>query len=381
MHRTSPFINAVLACLALAAFSTPSRAADLPKDPDKLAPAQAVDAWLAVVEDEAQPSVRRNYAEGRIVMLGKAAVPRLMEVWETVSGDRRGRVAEIFGMMTDLPDSAVEALLAELRSRGPGAHPHVARALADRKVTRAVPLMVAAWPEAPDEMRLAILHALGRIGDETASDIFMQSLDSRDRLIRATAADGLLRVLATLRNRGENPLNSPKGTVPRASKDAYRPIFKRTLDYSEKGSAFESRRMLVAGLGQVGDPGASGLLRRLLRGQCVAVSIKPDQVLDMRIAAAGSLGRLQCHEAVDDLTEAARAGDAMLRRAALDALVSIDDEACVPALVDLLEECAPKDRRDVVRALRQIAGQPFGDTPAPWRQWWDERETREEPPT
>ncbi len=99
---------------------------------------------------------------------------------------------------------------------------------------------------------------------------------------------------------------------------------------------------------------------------------------------AGEIGLpvvIHCREAVDDLSEAARSEDPMLRRTALDALVSIGDEACIPALVELLGEVSPKERREVVQALRQIAHQPFGENPDQWRQWWEERNARSESPT
>jgi HEAT repeat protein len=354
MRRTLRFIELARALVLLAAVAaaSPSAAAEMPKDPDRLSPAKAVDAWLAVVEDTDQSHLRRNYAEGRIVLLGKVALPRLLELWRDASEDRRGTIAEILGMTTDLPPEGVQVLTDEVKKRGFRVHPHVVRALADRNAVEAVPLMLEALPNAPDELRLATLHALGRLADERAADVLVASLDHPDRLIRTTAADGLTRLLTALRV-----------ATDAKRKDAYRPLFRRTLDYAEKGATFESRRILAGGMGLVGDPDATGLLRRLLRFETV----------EMRIAAAGSLGRLQAHEAVGDLAEAARSEDPLLRRTALDALASIGDESCIPTLVELLETSAPKERRDVLRALRQIARQPFGDNPQQWHQWWEER--------
>ena len=79
---------------------------------------------------------------------------------------------------------------------------------------------------------------------------------------------------------------------------------------------------------------------------------------------------------MDDLVEAARGEDRLLRRTALDALGAIGDEECIPALVDLLEEFPAKERRDVIRALQQVSRQPFGDNPVQWRQWWEEHKAR-----
>ena len=354
MRRTSRFIEWARALVLLAgvAAASPGGAAEMPKDPERLSPGNAVDAWLAVVEDTGQSHLRRNYAEGRIALLGKVALPRLLELWPDASEDRRGTVAEILGMMADLPPEGVRLLMDEVRKQGSRVHPHVVRALADRNAIEAVPLMLEALPNAPDDLRLATLHALGRLADERAADVLVASLDHPDRLIRTTAADGLTRLLTSLRVAADAK-----------KKDAYRPLFRRTLAYAEKGATFESRRVLVGGMGLVGDPDATGLLRRLLRHETV----------EMQIAAAGSLGRLQAREAVGDLAEAARSEDPMLRRTALDALASIGDESCIPTLVDLLETSAPKERRDVLRVLRQIARQPFGDNPQPWRQWWEER--------
>ncbi len=361
MRRTSRSIELILWCVLLALGRT-AVAAEMPRQPEKLPPARAVDAWLAVVEDVRESSVRRNYAEGRIALLGKAAQPRLLELWQGASDERRGTLAEILGMMTDLSEQGVETLMAELRAKGASAHPNVPRALADRDVKKAVPLMLEALPTASGETRLALLHALGRLADPQAADTLVRALDEPDRLVSTTATDGLARLLASMR----------LATGDAKARDAYRSLFRRALDYADKGPNLGARRVLIGGLGLVGDADAVPLLRRLLRRETV----------ELRIAAAGSLGRLQSREAVDDLAEAARSTDPVLRRTALDALAAIGPDAvgCVPTLVEILEESSPKERRDVLRALQQIAQQPFGDNPDQWRQWWEERKAREEPP-
>ncbi len=353
MRPTWRFISAlVLGALLSAVVGREAGTAELPKDAEKLSPEKAVDAWLAVVEDAGQSHVRRNYAEGRIVQMGTAAVPRLLALWKNASEERRGLLAEILGTMSNPTEEGVEALVTELRTKGAATHPNVVRALADRGVARAVPLVLDVLPKASDELRLASLHALGRLADERASDVMVESLDNPDRLVRTTAADGLTRLLASMRV-----------STDAKKKAAYSPLFRRALAYVEKGATFESRRILAVGLGLVGDMDAVALLRRLVRAETV----------EMRIAAAGSLAALQAREATGDLAEAARSEDRMLRRTALDALAAIGDPSCVPTLVEILEESPPRERRDIVRVLRQIAGQPLGDDPEQWRRWWEER--------
>ena len=106
MRLISRWISAGLWCAALLACRSVT-AASLPAKPEKLKPAQAVDAYLAVVEDDGQTAVKRNYAAAQIVKLGDKAVPRIMALYRCAPAGRRGRLADVLSGMTTPDPEAV----------------------------------------------------------------------------------------------------------------------------------------------------------------------------------------------------------------------------------------------------------------------------------
>jgi len=353
MRPTWRFISVVLPAMLLVVAGA-SWAADLPKDAEKLPPGKAVDAYLAVMEDDTQTNARRNYAEMMIVRMGDPAVGRIIELYGHAGAERRGRLAKILAQIPKPSASTVAVLLDDLKKSGPGVDPYVVLALADLKAAQASSLMLEILPRAPDGLRFVLLNALGRLADEKAADALFEGLDSKDRLVRTVSADGLIRLLTDLRAK---PIEG--------GKDSYHPLMKRVADYIENGSSSESRRILVAELGRVGDPDASGILRQVAR-TCSG---------EIQIAAVGSLATLKCADAVGDLVRLLRSKDPILRHRTLEALASIGKMSCVPDLVDMLEGSEPQERREVVEALRRLTNQPFGDNPAQWRLWWEREES------
>jgi len=326
--------------------------AELPKEPEKLAPAQAVNAYLAVVEDPQQTRIRRNYAAAQIVKLGDAALPRLIELYQSAGHERRGYLAEVLGRMKEPGEPAVNMLLDDVKRNRLKTHPNTIRALGELHVPKATPLLLELLPGASEETRLTILCALGRLAEESAADALLGGLDSQDRLVRTTCANGVVSLLVKLK-----PKSSDAG-----KKDAYQVTFRKVLEYIEQGKHTDVRRILVSGMGTVNDPHASSVIGRVLR-----IESGP-----LQTAAARTLGQLKDPDAVGNLTERLFSDNASLRRAALEALGAIGDTRCVPTLIERLETSERAERRHIIRALQQLTRQSFGDNPAQWRLWWEE---------
>ena len=325
-------------------------AAELPKNVEKLSPAEKVDAYLAVVEDARQLPLKRNYAAAQIVELGEQAVPRIMQLYRDGAPERRGCLAGMLGAMKKPGEPAVQMLLEDLRRRGPTVHPNVIKALGDLECAEAAPPLLKLLPKASDSVRPTVLYALGRLADEQAADALFEGFDTSDRLVRTVSANGVIRLLVKLK--AEKDASRPKSP--------YRKVLKRTLEYIESGKRDEVRRVLLSGIGGVQDLRSTTVLRRVLR-----TGAEP-----LRIAAARALGELKDQRAVDSLTEVFLSDKPALRRAALQALAAIGDKSCVPTLIDRLEVSELRERRDIVRTLQQLTKQSFGDNPDQWLRWW-----------
>ncbi|HUU42529.1 MAG TPA: HEAT repeat domain-containing protein [Planctomycetota bacterium] len=356
MTRISSSSGKVAGFLAAALVTTALAAAELPKQPEKLTAAQAVDACLPVAEDPDETPVRRNYAVAQIVRRGKDAVPRIIEIYPAADFDRRGILADVLAGIRDPGTDAAKLLLDDLRRSGLKVHPNVIRALGELNVVEAAEPLVKLMPETTDEMRRVTLAALARLADARAADALLSGLKSPDRLLRMTCADALTRLLAGIR---------PKKQVMSRDDTPFRSVLDRTLEYVRSGEHVDARRFLITGMSRIDDPAVSRVLVHTLR----------DREDSLRAAAAGALGTLKARDAVDDLTRLVDASDDAVRRAALRALGEIGDASCVGQLIDRLDDAEAGRRRDIVLALRQITGERFGDNPEQWRRWYAQHGT------
>ena len=83
-----------------------------------------------------------------------------------------------------------------------------------------------------------------------------------------------------------------------------------------------------------------------------------------------ALGRIGDDRATPVLTQALlKAFDISLREHAAEALGLIRAEAAIDALIESLAHDAPSVRLQVVRSLRRITGESFGDDADAWRSW------------
>ena len=361
-------------------------ATELPKEPEKLSAADAVDAYLAVLEDVSQTAIKRNYAGSRIAAMGDKALPHLVELYADADAERRGYLAAIAGAMDAAKTGPMlKLLLEDVDRHGLSAHPNVIKALGDLHAVASVPRLMELLPGAPDGARQGILYALGQIGELKSAQELFGGLDDADRVTRAACANGIVNILRGPRTEAKSPpVVKPSAEEIRDRARDYRALFDRVIEYADSGKTDDSRMVLIDGLGMLLAEGVDGLpvgsadasrasraLSRLLG--------RDSQPVGVRMVAAESLGRLHDREAVTDLTDVlSHAEDAPLRHAALGALVAIGDRSCVPVLIERLQTRSDTEataaeiaeRRLIVNALRQLTGQPFSDNPEQWRQWW-----------
>jgi|GEM_PF-3287755 len=341
-------------------------AAELPKNPETLTTAEAVKAYLAVLLDDEQTNIRRNYAGSRIVALGKPALPLLVERYKKAANEERGYLSSLLGVMEK--DSASEAvLLDDLKTKGLGVHPNVIRALGQMKSSEARPLLTDLLKRTPKDLRLTVIQALASVADENTADVLKENLDDDDRLVRSSCANGLVQLLLSQKKALLAPV-SPEDSKTSATRrgeagKAYEKVRGLVLKYCQEGRNEDARLILIGGLGPLNDPKAvPPLLDVLERGST-----------PRRASAADALGLLKADAAVDALTSALEEESPVLSRAAIRALVMINDDRCVPKLIDHLEYGPVDQRKDVVKGLQTLTHQNFGETPDAWRKWWISR--------
>jgi len=361
---------AVLLALGLSTASDldPVAAAELPKNPEKLTPAEAVDAYLAVLMDEQQTNIKRNYAGARIVEMGKTALPVVVERYGSAGLEQRGYLASVLGAMTGSHE-AQSVLLADLRENRLNVHPNVIRALGQIGAADARPLLVELLPRADQALRLTVIQALADLADDSTAadstaDVLLKALDDKDRLVRSAAANGLVGLLIHQKEKIESASGPEAKPVSTTQHDAdvkeYERVRTAVLDYCTEGKSEDARSILVGGLGQLGDPKTvDTLLTVFKRGTPALVA-----------GAADALGRLKAESAVNDLSDALESENEVVSHAAIHALVTIGDQRCVPALIRQLDNGPITQRRDIVRGLQTLTQQSFGEAPEAWRQWW-----------
>ena len=342
-----------------------ARAADLPKQPEKLTTSQAVDAYMAVLLDEHQTNIRRNYAGAKIVELGKPAVPVILDRYKAAGRDERGYLASLLGAMGK-SDEAEAVLLADLKDHKLAVHANVIKALGEMNSSKALPVLIKLLPGADGNaaepgLRLTMLHAIADSGDETAAAVLMDGLDDRDRLVRSTCGNGLVGVL----KRGQETMKKAEVRTDRDSaKEAYDKVLNDVTDYCKDGKCEDSRLILISGLGELNDlRAAKDLLDVLDNGSTV-----------LRTAAAETLGKLRAQSAERRLTDMLKDKDAVLRTAAVKALAMIGDRRCVPGLMEYLKTAPIGERKEIVKSLRTLTGQGFGESWEAWQTWWTSQE-------
>jgi HEAT repeat protein len=363
----------------------------LPKHPEAMKTADAVEAYVAVLLDETQTNIRRNYAGGEIVKLGKPAVPALLDRYKQARTDERGYLASLLGAI-GRTDQAEEALVNDLKTNRLNVHPNVIKALGEMGSAQARPLLgellAAVRGDGSDvsAKRLTILQALAGVADETSADALKQGLDDKDRMARAVCSNGLVALLqrmkAGLDGKPSDLVRTGDKTVPTDSKSAakaYAKVLDAVFDYCQWGKNDDARVVLASGLGQLGDEHAEDTLLKLLKKGTPAC---------LRSTAADSLGKLKSRPAVDRLSDMLADDDPAVGLSALRALVAINDRRCVPAFIGELgnTETVRADvsatdrsrivdrRRDLARGLATLTGQSFGENAQAWKRWWASQE-------
>ena len=229
-----------------------------------------------------------------LLRLGSSVVPMLFRAVEREADpNRRG---QLHGILIAMGEAAMPELMRAFENREPVSVRAAARLAGELQSPKAVPPLAALLEGADASLRQEAAKALVRIGDARAIDVLVRALESsvgrraeprrvlprrrRERARRGGAAE-----LAAARRR-EAPLR----------------VRDRARALARAARARRRRRSDLAAL----------LAHRGLRYR--------SQWRDLKVAAAAALGRIPGDEAKAALTEAARRGDAPVRRAAQSAL-------------------------------------------------------------
>jgi HEAT repeat protein len=228
-----------------------------------------------------------------LLRLGSVVVPMLFRAVEREADpNRRG---QLHGILIAMGEAAMPELMRAFESREPVAVRAAARLAGELQSPKAVPPL-AALLEGPDaSMRQEAAKALVRIGDPRALDVLVRALDSSVSDVPNLAAFCL----------------GAAGNGRAA--DALRNSLRRAVGRRR----YEFATELARSLGRLGRQEAAGDLAAILAHRGLRFRA---QWRDLKIAAAAALGRIPGDEAKAALTEAAKRGDAPVRRAAQSAL-------------------------------------------------------------
>jgi HEAT repeat protein len=272
-----------------------------------------VTALVAALKDT-HPDVRRAAAQSLGSRGDRRAAAGLVEALRDTDAKVRLAAAEALGSLTvpssiggltaatkdasaDVRRAAFDALLhfeadqvpadvflPALHDPSPEIKAGAARALADRKETRALPELILLLKEDNAELRQAAIQALASLGDRSAAGPIEATLKDPSPDVRQAALEAL----------GELELK----TLPAAALDALR---------DDRPDVREAAAHLAA---RAGDRRAVPALRQLLS----------DERSGVRSAAVEALSEIRDEAAIDALVAALKSADPVVRRAAAEAL-------------------------------------------------------------
>jgi HEAT repeat protein len=228
----------------------------------------------------------------------RAVEPAALSLLGKLRGEAHLALVSVF-----LRRGAARTALGALHSRSPVRRARAAQLLGDLELRQAVPELCRLLTDRHEEVRVVAVRALGRIGDPAAAWRLIASLDRPDPVPSLLATQALAQLGPDAELTLSAALDHPQARV---------------------------RAVCLNALGQLGAAGAVQRVARVLR---------EDTVLDVRIAAAATLGKLGTRSALDPLTRA---------------LGELGSPAAVPALAALLDDDAYRVAHEAAQALRRL---------------------------
>ena len=263
-----------------------------------------------------------------------AAMGDLLSLLESDPSSRvRMDAAMALGLMKARP--AVDGLIAALRDSDAAVRKYAVHALDSIHDSRAVPPLIALLRDEAIPVRVTAADVLGSFtSDPRVLEPLLSAL--RDETIAGVAAFYLIR-------------SEDARLVPRMVKLL-----------NDESAAVRKRAAWVLGR------------RRDLAAVEPLLAALEDSEMRVRATAAASLGQVKDPRAVAPLITLLQEDDWPVKAAAADALGDIGDQRAVPALISALEDQDWGPRAAAARALRKISGLDLGNTPDPWRRWWED---------
>lgn len=228
-----------------------------------------------------------------LLQLGESAVPPLLDAAELERDpDRRG---QMHGILIAMGEKTLPELLRVMDGDDPGFVKSAVRIAGETQNPGAVAKLEALLGHEDAGVRDEAARALVRVGDRHALDALVKALVSHTPGLPALAAYCL------------GVSGSPR---------AVRPLLAALKEATSAGQVELAREMIRA-LGRLGQSEATPDLAGILLQRAWR---KRRRLRELKVAAAGALGRLPGDDAVGALAQAAQSRDAQIRRAAQIAL-------------------------------------------------------------
>ena len=214
------------------------------------------------------------------------------------------------------------------------------------KDSRAVEPLITALKDENSLVRVLAALALGEIKDSRAVEPLILALKGKDSDVRLNVARALKELNWQAKSEEEQI--------------AY-------LIAILKDNETEGRKAIEA-LAKIGKPAVEPLILAL-----------KDEDTDVRVNAAGALGKIKDRRAIKPLIETLK--DLNMDSYSSLKIVSALSEMGKPAIETLIEILKDKDSlggfgANAAWGLRAITGQDFGEDPIKWQKWWEESKAK-----
>ena len=238
----------------------------------------------------AEASIRATQV---LMQLGEPVVPALLDAAERERDP--GRSGQMHGILIAMGEKTLPALLAAMEGDEPGRVRSAIRIAGESQNPGAVPRLTEILTDEDAVLRDEAGKALVRIGNPRALDALISALSSPVAGVPALAAYCLA------------ASGSPRAVDP----------LLHAMHEAMQTRQLAFAREAIRGLGRLARPEATGALAELLLRKSI---VNRRHLREIKVVAAGALGRIPGDDAVGALAQAARSRDGQLRRAAQTAL-------------------------------------------------------------
>jgi HEAT repeat protein len=346
-----PFVL-VVTIAAICIDRSPCSAADVAEEEGRL---------IGLLRSEAAPQDKALACKRLAVVGSKNAVPALAPLLENKELASWARIA-----LEAIPDPAADQALRDSLGKVQGRLLiGVVNSIGVRRDVQAVDGLAERVKDADVEVASSAAVALGRIGNEAAAEILVESLTSPNESVRSAVAEGCILCAEQLQAAGKDDeaaalfdkvrqADVPRQRIQEATRGAILareaagiPLLVEQLRSTDKG-------LLAMGL----------TTSRELLGPKVTQAIGAEvaqTTADRQVLLIQALADRRDEMVLPAVLQAASSGPDNVRIVALQALKRVGNATCVPTLLDVLSQSQPELAQAAKEALEGISGQDVDD--------------------